>query len=102
MQFLIHSAEYYEKQEGSRYDGGYAAPITISNVLIQPSTSVKKTGTNEEKLLKALLVLDAVNTKPFVKPVYQSKIVFDGEEMIVQAVREIYGFTLHHYEVDLV
>lgn len=98
---LIHTIVYHERLPDDRYGGGYKAPVTILNTLVVPSFKVKKSGANEEKEYKARLMMDVINTLPIMELVFGSKIVFDGKEYFVQKVTPVFGFKLHHYEVDL-
>lgn len=103
---LIHSIEYHKRIKDSRYGEGYEDPVTINFVRIEISYNVKKSASNEEKLFKGLLFIDAVNSSPMIEPKKESKITFDEgnekREMFVQNVKPIYGFKFHHYEVELV
>lgn len=101
-ELLIHNITYCERINDDRYGGRFKEPITISNVLVQPSDEIVKTGPNEEKLLKGTLFIDCINSQPAFELIPQSKITFEDKEMIIQNVKPIYAFKLHHYEVGLV
>lgn len=104
LKVLIHTVEYHEKSNDTRYGTGYLAPITINNVLVTPSSKVSivsSVDNNEKKETKGILFVDVINSKPATELKPQSKIVFNGLEMIVSKVKPIYGFDLHHYEVEL-
>lgn len=103
---LIHTVEYHEKIDDSRYGGGYMPPIVINFVRLDISYAVKKSSSNEEKLFKGLLFIDAVNSSPAIEMKQDSKVIFEENgrkrTLIVQNVKPLYGFKLHHYEVELV
>lgn len=86
-----------------RYGVDYKAPIPISNVLINYSYAVKKTGPDEEKQVKAKLYIDCVNSSKAFDMVLGSMVMFEGKEYFVQKSKPVIGATeIHHYEVDLV
>ncbi len=106
LHLLIHEVEYMEVRKDSRYGTEYAEPIKIEKVLVQYGTRLKRKsvaiGESEEQQIKALLFLDAIHTKPFILLKEKSKILFDGQEFIVDFVDRCYTTKLHHYEVQLV
>ncbi|HWI50263.1 MAG TPA: putative minor capsid protein [Rummeliibacillus sp.] len=99
---LIHSVEYHEKEESTRYSSGYKQPTTIKNVRFSPTSKVINAGSNEIKTLKAKLYIDCINSNPVMKLKEQSKVVFNNETYIVQFVKEAYATELHHYRVELI
>lgn len=102
LKLLPHTINYHEKTDSGRYEGGYEDPIEIKNVRVEDSNSVIKTGPNEEKKLKGKLFIDIVNSSPAIEMKPKSKIEFNGKEMIVENVKPVYAFDIHHYKVSLV
>lgn len=103
---LIHTVEYHEKVEDSRYSVGYSSPITINNVLTSLSRQVTasnsvRNGASENRVMKGMLFIDCVYSSPAMELKPQSKIIFEGQEFYVLKVTPIYAVSLHHYEVEL-
>lgn len=100
---LIHSVEYYEYTKKDRYGNGFKKPIMLKNVLVQPVSNIKSNNVGEEVSYKSLMFFDCINSIPKnLKFKKLSKIVFNGDEMIINKVNPIYAFNLHHYELELV
>lgn len=99
---LIHSVTYEEKTNDSWGDG-FANPVTLSNVLVQPASSIQRSSTATEILYNSVLFFDATNSTPLVPFKKGSKIHFDGKEMFVEKVNTLYAFESqpHHYEIGL-
>lgn len=102
---LIHDVSYTPKKKNTSGWGGQDDPntITIKKVRFEPSSQVRKTGTNEEKLVKGVLFIDAKNSDPFVIPIAESSIEFNGEKLTVESSEPIYAKKdqPHHVEVTL-
>jgi hypothetical protein len=102
----------YYKRKFSETDIEYEEPVLIKNVLLQLKQQAKqmyKTFNNQEVFTSAtLLFIDRENSKPFLIPAIEDKIVFkfENEEkvFIVDAViieREPYNNSIHHLEIEL-
>lgn len=102
-ELLIHSVVYEEHQEKDRYGNEFKEPVTLSNVLVQPVSSIKRADSGDQVAYNSLLFFDCVNSLPssitFVKG---SKVSFHGETMYINKVNPIYTFSLHHYELELI
>lgn len=104
LSIMSHVVQYYEVDSDSRYEGNFKAPIALNNVYFWYTKTVKKTNPgNQDSSVVGKLYLDATNTKPFIVPVYGSKIVNDdGNEYFVKGVKAVKTYSdIHHYEVDL-
>lgn len=103
---LIHEVEYKEKKESTNGWGGSgdAEVQTIKHVRFEPSSEVVKTGENEEKLIRGSLYIDAKHSEPFIIPVVDSIVVFNGNKLIVQTSEPVYATNdkPHHVEVTLI
>jgi hypothetical protein len=97
---LINEVQYHEKVDG-RYEGNFNPPVTIKNVLVIYTNTIKKTAEGREKVLKSTLFIDCVNSSPVLELKVGSKIVFEGKDLHVKKVDPIMGLKLHHYEVEL-
>lgn len=100
---LKNTIQYYELDKSSRYEGTFKPPITIKNVLINYSYTVKKTNPgNQEQSKQGTMYIDCVNSYPLVEMKYGDKIVSDdGKEFFVKLVKPVQFYSLHHYEVEL-
>lgn len=103
LEILIHEVQYEEYIEQGRHGNDFKEPITLEQVLVQPVSSIKRTNHADEVAYNSLMFFDCVNSRPsdvtFIK---KSKIIFNGETMIVNKVNPIYTFDLHHYEIELI
>lgn len=102
---LNHTVTYTPPaEEEGPWGGQQGEPQTIEHVRLQSSSSVKKTGQNEEKLLAAVLYIDAKHSTPFIEPKSKGTIRCEGKDMIVQNVKAVraFGPDPHHYKVELV
>lgn len=75
----------------------------LNNVLVQPVSSVNKSGGTNTVAYNSLMFYDCANSRPsninFTK---ESIISFNGEDMEISKVNPIYAFSLHHYELELI
>lgn len=100
---LIHEAVYIEYEEAGRYGSGFKDAVTLTNVLVQPASSLNNTGTGASVSYNSLMFFDCRNSKPLdVNFVKGSKIIFNGNEKVISKVNPIYTFNLHHYEIELI
>ncbi len=102
LEILIHAVAYEEYQEKDRYGNQFKEPVTLENVLVQPTSNIKRSNNTDQLAYKALLFFDCVHSSPVVDFVKKSKITFHGETMIIDKVNPIYTFDLHHYELELI
>ncbi|MBG9785625.1 putative minor capsid protein [Shouchella lehensis] len=102
---LIHQIIYEEfEEEGPFGGGGFAQPLPIDRVRVEPSSSFRQDSNGEEIALKATVFLDAKNTPLFRKLKEKSKVTFGDDDYRVhqcQALFALDGVTPHHYEVEL-
>lgn len=100
---LIHEVEYAEYTESDRYGKGYKDPVTLTNVLVQPTSNINRSNVVESVAYSSLMFYDCTNSKPqnieFKK---NSKITFNGKEMVINKINPIYTFDLHHIELELI
>lgn len=102
-EILIHEVIYEEFDESDRYGDQFKEPVTLEYVLVQPTSSIKRSNTTEEVGYNSLMFFDCVNsTPPNVLFTKGSKITHNGDKMIIDKVNPIYTFSLHHYELELI
>ncbi|MCM3404254.1 MULTISPECIES: putative minor capsid protein [Bacillaceae] len=101
---LIHFVTYEEYLGKGRMDEEYKQPITLSNVLVQPVSNIKRSNIAEQKAFQSLLFFDVVNSssEALFEFKEKSKVTFQGQRMTVNKVNPVHAFSLHHYEVELV
>ena len=101
---LIHSVDYREFIEDQRWGDGFADPVTLEFVRVEPATSMNRDTSKEEVVARSVLYIDRVHTKPFVQPKEKDRVVFQGKEYEVHKVDVHYAFgpRIHHLEVELV
>lgn len=101
--FLIHEVQYEEYAGNSGWGESYKPSVTLKNVRIESISSITRSNTTELKNFKALLYYDTVNSSATGDFQFneKSKVTFNGETMYVNKVNPVYGFSLHHYEVEL-
>lgn len=102
---LIHEVTYEEHIPGDGFtEEEFKPPATLYNVRVGFESNIRRTNISEEKLYKAILIFDVVNSSS--SGVFEfkekSKVTFNGEEMHVNKVNPVYGFALHHYEIELI
>lgn len=101
---LIHSIEYEEFKEDGSFGEEFHPIETITNVLVQPRTEIRRDYNNEEVEIQAVIFLDAVNT-PIFKPLREkSKVHFNGRVWRVVSCEHLFTFdfsTPHHFEVGI-
>ncbi|WP_180233362.1 putative minor capsid protein [Bacillus thuringiensis] len=101
---LIHAIDYHEYREDSRFDNQYGEPVTFKHVRIEPYSHYNSNGTGDVKTYRAVLFIDAVNSKPNDGNLKEkSKVIYNGDEMIVGEVQTLFaiGERAHHWEVLL-
>lgn len=105
---LIHTITYEEYKGEDPFGGGgddFAESETLSRVLFQPKSSLRRDGNGEEIQLTGIIFLDAKNTPDFKPLIEKSRITFNGKDMRVNACKPLYAFdpkTPHHYEIEVV
>ncbi|WP_017728499.1 putative minor capsid protein [Halalkalibacterium ligniniphilum] len=102
--FLIHSIEYEEFVRDGSFGEEFAPSETISFVLVQPKSELKRDSNGEEVQVQGVIFLDAVNTPKFKRLREKSKVKFNGNDYRIVACDALYAFksnTPHHYEVDI-
>lgn len=100
---LIHEVIYEEFVSKGRDGVVYRHPVTLEHVLVQPVSSIKRSGISDEVSFNSLMFFDCVNSTPLgVTFIKKSRITHNGEEMILNKVNPIYAFSLHHYELELI
>jgi hypothetical protein len=104
MILLKSNIQYFEKITDGKYEGGFKDPITINKVLIQYSTTVKRSDPGNQEIQTAgKLFIDCVNSSPVIDMKFGSKIICieDNKEFFIGKVEPVKAFVLHHYEVEL-
>ena len=102
---LMHIIEYEEFLKDGSFGEQFATMESISFVLVQPKTEMRRDANNEEVQINAIVFLDAVNTPKFKPLKEKSKVHFQGREWRVNACDALFAFNPtvpHHYEVGLV
>lgn len=102
---LIHTVTYEEWQDGDGIstDGGFQAPVTLSNVRVQELSNIRKSTNSEQLLYDAMLFFDVINSSssgPF-EFKEKSKVTFNGKSMVIEKINPVEALTLHHYEIGL-
>lgn len=101
---LIHQLLYEEYDETNEYDNSYLPPVILNKVRIEPYSRYNSSGTGDVKTYRAILFIDAVNSRPNDGNLkLKSQITFNGDKMIVGEVQSLYtvGDRPHHWEVLL-
>lgn len=102
---LIHEATYEEYIPGDSWTTeGYKDPVTLQNVRIDKGSRFTRNNNGEQILYNALLFYDVVNSSASGTFEFkeQSKLTFDGDTMIVNKINPMYGYKLHHWEIELI
>ncbi len=102
---MIHTIEYEEFVRDGSFGDEHAPVETISFVLVQPKSELKRDSNGEEVQTKGTIFLDAVNTPKFKPLKEKSKIRFKGTDYRVIACEALYALNPdvpHHYEVSVV
>lgn len=104
LSLLIHSVTYEEYVGNDGWGETYLPPVTLENVLVQPTSNINRSNIAEEKQYKAILFFDMTHSSPKVTFKEKSRVAFNGETMTVQKVNTLYALstTPHHIEVELV
>ena len=102
---LPHTIQY-EKYIGDDGwgSGGYEEAIEINRVRVEPKSSIRRNNTNEQVEGDYILVIDALNSNPYVEPKEKDKITFNGKKLEVKESKVFYAFSdkPHHLEVGLI
>ncbi|AST94411.1 hypothetical protein BC6307_17940 [Sutcliffiella cohnii] len=102
---LIHIIEYEEFIRDGSFGEEFAPKETISFVLVQPKSELKRDSNGEEVQTRGIIFLDSVNTPKFRRLREKSKIRFKEIEFRVVACDALYALDPiipHHYEVSVV
>ncbi|MEK4825128.1 putative minor capsid protein [Niallia sp. FSL W8-0951] len=102
---LIHTIEYEEFVKDGSFGEEFAPTETISYVLVQPSSKLRRDGNGEEVQTLGVVFLDAVNTPNFKRLKEKSKVRFKKKDYRVIECESLYALdpdTPHHYEVSLI
>ena len=98
---LIHNIEYREFIGSDGWNGEYAEPLPIQNVRVVPVTSLSRDANAIQDDSTHVVYVDAKNSSELPTFKTQSKVIWDYQEFEVNVVKPQYGFTLHHYELEL-
>lgn len=99
---LTHTIEYSEYSNDDVWGVTYKKPVTIERVRLEPKETVVFGMNNRQIIGNTLLFHDSVHSTPC-KFVPESKVIFNGRELVVQTVNEYYDKErLHHVEVVLI
>ena len=100
---LIHEIEYHEYNTDDRFGGGYMTPVTVKHVRVEPKDSYVVDSNGGSINSSTLLIVDATHSTP-INLQEQSKVIFDGEEYVVQKVNTFFARSKkpHHWEAVLV
>src|SRR5690554_698603 len=100
---LIHTITYKEYTGGDGWGDDYAADVEVKNVRVEPSSSMTRNSNQEEIIGEYVLIIDGVNSSPFINPKEKDKIVFDNKELEVGKVQTFYALSnkVHHIEAEL-
>lgn len=104
---LIHEIQY--REYGGLDDFGndnYKPPLTIKHVRVDESTVFSRDNTQTKVLANAVIFIDKVYSSPLPTEFKeQSKIVFNGREMVLQKVLPIYqpySNEVRHWELEVI
>lgn len=97
------SYEEYKGNAGPRNGSSqFETAYDIRFTRLVPSEALRMSNDSEGVKFDYMLFLDASNTKPFIEPVIKSKVLWQGKELVIVGVEDLYTDTkLHHYEVKL-
>lgn len=101
---LSDSVTYKQFVSDGRYGKTYGEPITLFYVRVEETTSKEQSQYVDDVNHSHVLFYDVVNSesaKPF-EFKKDSIVIFNGQELTVKKVMPIYGFNLHHYEIELI
>lgn len=101
---LIHTIEYEEFVKDGSFGEEFAPSETMTGVLVQPKTEIRRDEIQEEVQINAVIFLDATNTPKFKPLKEKSKVHFNGREWRVVACETLFTFNPdkpHHYEVKI-
>lgn len=103
-ELLIHTVTYEEFTGMGTWGETFAAPVTLTNVLVQPSTELIKDTIREAINGRALMFFDVENSAPLVNFAEKSKVSQGTVIYTIDKVKIFYGFdsTPHHYEIILI
>lgn len=102
---LIHTIKYEEFLRDGSFGEEFAPTETISFVLVQPSSKLRRDGNGEEVQTLGVVFLDAVNTPNFKPLKEKSKVRFKEKDYRVIECESLYALDPdmpHHYEVNLI
>lgn len=103
---LIHEMQYKEYMGKDDYgNDSFKPPLAIKHVRVDESTVFSRDNTQSKVLANAVIFIDKVHSSPLPTEFKeQSKIVFNGREMVLQKVIPVYqpfGNEVRHWELEV-
>lgn len=103
--WLIHEV-LYEQYAGVDDFGSdtYSDPVTIECVRFDESTVFSRDGTQNKIVANGVIFVDAVHSVPSVTFQEQSKVTFNGRELVIVKVVPCYqpqSNEIHHWELEV-
>ncbi|GAA5417924.1 hypothetical protein Pryu01_03002 [Paraliobacillus ryukyuensis] len=103
---LVHEVIYISSQpeEGDGWNDGRSEPKTISNVRVEPTTSMNRSSDSQGVQANHVLFIDRVNSSLFPSVKAGDKFIFNDVEREASSVKGISTFSdeFHHLEIELV
>lgn len=105
--WLIHSITYEGMLEEKDDYGNpqYAKPIEIKFVRYDPTTVFSRDSTQSKIVAEGVIFVDAVNSSPIPEFIEESKIIFEGRELVLKKIIPCYQPTkniIHHWELEVI
>lgn len=105
--WLIHSIVYelYTGKKDDFQNPVYDDLVTIKHVRYDDSTVFSRDNTETKVLADGVIFVDAVHSKPVPEFKEQSKVNFNGRELMLQKVVPCYypnKDAIHHYELEVI
>ncbi len=105
--WLIHQIIYegYTGKKDALQKPIYDTPIIINHVRYDQSTVFSRDGSQTKIVAEGVIFVDAVNSSPVPNFIEESKITFDGRQLMIKKVIPLYYPTsekVHHYELEVI
>ena len=105
--WLVHTITYYQKQTGRDEWGNpkHDAEINIKNVRYDENSTFTRSVGEDNLSINGVIFVDAKHSTPTTSFVENSKVTFQGKDMVIHKVVTCYhpeSDSVHHWELEVV
>lgn len=102
LNLLIHTIIYTEVEGSDGWDDNEKVPITIENVRVQPSSSLRRSSNSKGIDYNNIVFIDMENSSSCPEFKEKSTVTWNNKDYEIVDVLPVHGaYDIHHYELGL-